>query len=352
MIKKILVTGEKGYIGTLLTDFLIKLNYEVEGVDIGYFENCTLGETNENYKSIRKDIRNLELEDLRTYDAVIHLAGMSNDPLGELEKDITYSVNRDATIKLADLCKKSGVKKFVYYSTQSIYGISKVSEELDEYSSAKDPITAYAVSKWDAEQHITSLGDDKFHVSVLRPATVFGSTLRLRSDIVFNNFMANAFTTGSIDIKSDGSPIRPIVHVQDMCLATKAVLNDFSHERNNHCYNVGKRGGNYTVKEIADSVQKKYPSANIFYSGEHGKDSRTYKVSFEKIHNDYQSIYQPICDLDYGAKEMHDFFNQTNFSKDDLFGIKTNRLNKLKYLMENGYLNKKFEWLKNESQEN
>ena len=160
--------------------------------------------------------------------------------------------------------------------------------------------------------------------------------------------MANAFTTGSIEIKSDGSPIRPIVQVNDMCLATKAVLTDFSMERNNHCYNVGKRGRNYTVKGIADSVQKKYPTANIFYSGEHGKDSRTYKVSFEKIHNDY-NIYKPICDLDYGAIEMHNFFKETNFTKDDLFGIKTNRLNKLKYLMENGYLDKKLEWLKHEA---
>ncbi len=349
MIKKILVTGDKGYIGTLLTKFLQNLNYNVEGIDIGYFENCVLGKIAENYKCIRKDIRNIELNDLSSYDAVIHLAGMSNDPLGELEKDITYSVNRDATIRLADLSKKSGVKKFIYYSTQSIYGISKVSEELDEYESIKDPITAYAISKWDAEQHITSLGNENFHVSVLRPATVFGSSPRLRSDIVFNNFMANAFTTGSIEIKSDGSPIRPIVHVQDMCLATKAVLTDFSPERNNHCYNVGKRGGNYTVKEIADSVQKKYPSANIFYSGEHGKDSRTYKVSFEKIHKDYENIYKPNCDLNFGAKEMHNFFNDTNFGKDDLFGIKTNRLNKLKYLMENGYLNERLEWLKNEA---
>ena len=125
MIKKILVTGDKGYIGTLLTKFLISLNYDVEGIDIGYFENCVLGKISEDYKSIRKDIRNLELNDLSSFDAVIHLAGMSNDPLGELEKDITYSVNRDATIRLADLSKKSGVKKFIYYSTQSIYGISK-----------------------------------------------------------------------------------------------------------------------------------------------------------------------------------------------------------------------------------
>jgi len=346
-MKKILVTGDKGYIGSALTEVLIDRGYYIEGLDTGYFEDCNFLKFKDKYKSLKFDIRNIESKHIEKYDVVIHLAGLSNDPLGELEKSITYEINRDASIRLADLCKKNSVKKFIYFSTQSIYGISQTDDELEEDNSIKNPITAYAISKWEAEQYITNLGDDKFHVNVLRPATVFGVSNRLRSDIVFNNFMSNAYATNEIEIKSDGSPIRPIIHVIDLCLAVLALLNQNNKNNNNQSYNVGKRGGNYTVKEIADAVKNHYSEAKIFYSGEHGKDSRTYKVSFNKIYNEFSNSYNPQWDLKKGAIELDDFFKKVSFKKDDLFGTKTNRLNKLKDLLNKNLIDTKLFWKKN-----
>lgn len=343
-MEKILVTGDKGYIGTKLTQMLINKGYHIEGLDVCYFEDCKFFAENEKYRSLKFDIRNIEGKHIEKYDTVIHLAGLSNDPLGELEKSVTYEINRDASIRIADLCKKKGVKKFIYFSTQSIYGISQIDEELDEYNSIKNPITAYAISKWEAEQHITNLGDENFHVNVLRPATVFGASNRLRSDIVFNNFMSNAHTTNMIEIKSDGSPIRPIIHVVDLCTAVIALLENNNKENNNQSYNVGKKNGNYTVREIADAVQKKYPKSKIFYSGEHGKDSRSYKVAFNKIYDEFGYIYNPQWDLTKGADELYNFFKKVSFTKEDLFGIKTNRLNKLKNLISKNLLDSKLIW--------
>jgi nucleoside-diphosphate-sugar epimerase len=345
-MKKILVTGDKGYIGTILTEILISNGYEVEGLDIGYFEDCKFFNDKEKYNSLKIDIRNIESKHVEKYDTVIHLAGLSNDPLGELEKSVTYEINRDASIRLADLCKKNGVKKFIYFSTQSIYGISQVDDELDEYKSVKNPITAYALSKWEAEQYITNLGDDKFHVNALRPSTVFGASNRLRSDIIFNNFMSNAHTTNIIEIKSDGSPIRPAIHIIDLCSAVLALLKNKNKKNNNKSYNVGKKKGNYTVREIADVVQKKYPEAKIFYSSEHGKDSRSYRVAFNKIYDEFGNFYRPQWNLTKGADELYEFFNKVSFVKNDLFGIKTNRLNKLKDLISKNLLDTKLVWKK------
>jgi nucleoside-diphosphate-sugar epimerase len=347
MNQKILVTGDQGYIGTYLTDFLIKLDYYVEGVDIGYFKDCNLYNLKANYNSRNVDIRSFDYKDIENFDVVIHAAALSNDPLGELDEKITYQINRDASIRLADICKKKGIKQFIYFSTQSIYGISDTKEELDEYKSIKNPITAYAISKWQAEQYITKLGDDNFHVNALRPSTVFGPSARLRSDIIFNNFMANAFTTNMIEIKSDGTPSRPILHIQDLCMSVLAILKNRSKKNNNQSYNLGKKDGNYTVKEIADSVKNQYPNSNIFYSGDHGKDSRSYRVSFNKFHNEFPNIYHSKYSLDYGTQELDLFFKKILFNKEDLFGVKTNRLNKLKYLLKEDYLNDKLEWKKN-----
>ena len=216
---KILVTGDRGYIGSVLVSILKEKDYEVVGLDVGFFEENILSEPCHDYKKITKDIRDINKNDLKDIDSIIHLAGLSNDPLGELSPSLTNTINCEGTIRLANLARELGIERFVFASSQSMYGVSSVDEELDEDKSNKDPVTAYAKAKWDAEKVITALADDNFIVTSFRPSTVFGSSPRLRCDIVFNNLVACAYTTGKIEILSDGSPWRPVVHIKDVCSA-------------------------------------------------------------------------------------------------------------------------------------
>ena len=230
----ILVTGNQGYIGSVLTEILLKENkYNVIGYDIGYYKDCNLTNAPKLNFQISKDIRDVNLNDLNDIDAIIHLAALSNDPLCNFDEKITYDINLNATIKIAELAKKNGVSRFVFASTQSLYGISSSNEELDEYNSEKKPVTAYAKTKYLAENALLNLADENFTVCIFRPSTVFGSSPRLRCDIVFNNLLGSAFTSNQIIIKSDGSPWRPVIHIQDVCQALIAGIKTF---------NMGKRG--------------------------------------------------------------------------------------------------------------
>ncbi|NBO54910.1 MAG: SDR family oxidoreductase, partial [Actinobacteria bacterium] len=221
---KVLVTGDFGYVGSVLVPLLVKRDYEVTGLDIGYFANCSLTSTFKEYRRNAKDIRDIASEDVVGFDAIIHLAGLSNDPAGELQPELTEQINLDATVKLGRLAKSAGVKRLIYASSQSMYGISSSSEELDEDLSEKLPLTTYARTKWEAEIALKELQSDSFSVVCFRPSTVFGVSPRLRCDIVFNNFVACAYTTGKIEILSDGTPWRPVVHIRDVCSAFIAGL--------------------------------------------------------------------------------------------------------------------------------
>ena len=342
---KILITGDKGYIGSILVKYLHDFNYEVFGFDTCFFEMCNLSQPFNRYYSIKKDIRDLQGSDINNADAVIHLAALSNDPLGELKSGITEEINRDASIRVAEIAKKNKVKKFIYMSSQSMYGISDSSNELDEYKSEKNPLTAYAKTKWEAEQEINRLADHNFTVVSLRPSTVFGVSPRIRTDIVFNNLIASAFTTKKIIIKSDGTPFRPIIHVQDVCNAVRAVLIAPDKLVNKRAFNIGIKNGNYTVRMLAENVKKNIKGSSLFFSGEHGNDSRTYKVSFKRILTELNNLYDPIWDLSKGANELINFFNKIKFKKEDLNGYKTNRLNMLNKLIKEGKINDKFRWL-------
>jgi nucleoside-diphosphate-sugar epimerase len=199
---KILVTGNRGYIGTVLVDILLKKSYEVTGYDTDYYDGCELYEFAQPTKQINKDIRDVSVEELEGVDAVIHLAALSNDPLGELEPKLTEEINLHATLKLARLAKETSVKRFIYASSQSMYGITNTDDELDEDNSNKEPLTAYARTKWEAECELKKLNSDGFTVVCFRPSTVFGASPKLRCDIVFNNLLASAYTTGKIEISS------------------------------------------------------------------------------------------------------------------------------------------------------
>ena len=329
---KILVTGNLGYIGAIVTEVLSE-SYEVIGLDNGLYEECLLKEEIKPSKQIKKDIRDIEISDLEGVDAIIHLAALSNDPLGELNPDLTNQINFLAVKKIADLAKKAEVKRFVYVSSQSMYGISNSVNELDEYDSEKNPVTEYAKTKWNAEKYLVSLNNEGFLVVCFRPSTVFGASPRLRCDIVFNNFMACAYTAGKIEIKSDGSPWRPVVHVRDVTAALIAGLKAPKNIIAGKSYNVGIKNGNYTVKNLADIVQKVMPSCDIIFTKEHLIDPRSYKVSFNRILDDLKDFYKPEWNLEKGAKELLEFFEQTNFTEEDFRGKKTNRITNIKSKM-------------------
>ena len=329
---KILVTGNLGYIGSVLVPMLQQQGHEVSGYDIGYYKDCLLYDPHTTLHQINKDIRDVAIEDLTGIEAIIHLAALSNDPLGELSPGLTEEINLTGTLQLAELAKKAGVKRFIYSSSQSMYGISKVDTELEEDSSEKNPITAYARTKWDAELALVKMQTPEFMVVSFRPSTVFGASPRLRCDIVFNNLVACAYTTGKIEIKSDGTPLRPVVHVKDVCAAYIAGLNAPPALVAGRAFNVGIPNGNFTVRELAEAAQRSVPGSELTFTGEHGNDARTYRVSFKRILTELSNYYKPEWDLDKGGKELVELFKQISFTEADFRGRKTTRLAQLSYL--------------------
>jgi len=338
---KILVTGNLGYIGSVLVPNLMDLGHEVVGLDSGYFQECLLDKATDNFVQIKKDIRDVNADDLQGVNAIIHLAGLSNDPLGELAPGLTEEINCEGTIRLADLAKQVGVERFIYSSSQSMYGVSDTDDELDEDLSNKNPVTAYARTKWIAELRINELRSTDFTVCSFRPSTVFGVSPRLRCDIVFNNLVACAYTTNKIEIKSDGTPWRPVVHVKDVCAAFLVGINAPKELVNGRSYNVGILNGNYTVRQLAEAAQRAVPSSTLVFTGEHGNDSRTYRVSFKRILTELNDYFVPTWDLDKGGRELVDFFDKIKFTEDDFRGWKTTRLMQLKRLRETGQLDDK-----------
>jgi nucleoside-diphosphate-sugar epimerase len=343
---KILITGDQGYIGSILAPMLIDKGYEVVGFDSGYYIDNLLENYDNNYLKINKDLRDVSIEDLVGIDGIIHLAGLSNDPLGEFSPALTKDINHLGTVRLAKLAKKAGVSRFVYASSQSMYGISETSDELDEDNSQKNPVTEYAIAKWSAEQELHSLNDINFTVTSFRPSTVFGASPRLRCDIVFNNLVACAFTTGKIEIMSDGSPWRPIVHIKDVCSAFISGIEAPASIVAARAFNVGVLNGNFTVKDIAEAAQRAVPGSELIFTGEH-TDPRTYRVSFKRILTELKDYYKPQWDLDRGGKELVDFFKRTGFTEMDFRGRNTIRLKQLMHLQESNSLDGNFRLLAN-----
>lgn len=334
---KILVTGSQGYIGTVLTDYLKQNGHEIIGTDIGYFSNCNLVELQSEVQTIIKDIRDINEDDLKGYDAIVHLAALSNDPVGELDELLTFQINYQASINLANLAKKQGVKRFVYISTQSIYGISKSEVELEEDVSVKNPQTAYAKSKWLAEQDLKRIESESFSIVYVRPSTVFGWSPRFRSDIVFNNLLVNGLKMNKIEVHSDGSPWRPIVHIKDLCRFILIVLNAPNNVVSGEAFNVGVLGGNYTVKEIAINAQECLPSKPpITFNTENLNDPRSYKVSFHKA---LQLLdFSAEITMEIGGSEIIKEMEEIEIKNGEKLLNKTNRLNHLKFLKSSNFI--------------
>ncbi|MBL79555.1 MAG: UDP-glucose 4-epimerase [Nitrosomonadaceae bacterium] len=341
---KILITGDRGYVGSVLAQVLSDRSYNIVGFDTDYYRGTDLYSIERPYRQITRDIRSVSPEDVEGVEAVVHLAGLSNDPLGELAPNLTEDINLRGTLQLARLAREAGVKRFVYASSQSMYGISNTDDELDEDDSDKNPLTAYARTKWDAELQLKELANENFTIVCFRPSTVFGASPRLRCDIVFNNLVACAYTTGKIEIKSDGTPWRPVVHVRDVSSAFLAGLEAPKELVAGRSFNVGIPDGNYTVRDLAEAAQKAVPGSILTFTGEHGSDSRTYKISFKRILNELKDYYKPAWNLERGGSELVALFEKTGFTEDQFRGLVCNRLMSLNHLTQSNQINKDLFW--------
>ena len=341
-IKNILVTGNLGYVGSVLTHKLVEKDYNVIGFDAGLYDAHIFDFNKKiNFKQIRKDIRLISDNDLDNIDAVIHLAALSNDPLGEFSPSLTEEINYLATTKLIDLAKQKKISRFIFASSQSMYGLVDHENEVTE-DEKKNPLTAYAETKMKAENYLISQKSDDFVVCAFRPSTVFGASPKFRSDIVFNNLMSSAYTKNKIEIKSDGSPWRPVVHVEDV---SDAFLSGILANRdiiNGEVFNVGFfPNGNYKVIDLAKSVKLSFPKCELSFTNEHS-DNRSYRVSFSKIHKFLGEYYKPSWSLNRGAKQILSFFKHNNYNVSDFNGPNTTRLIALKELAKDKKIDNNF----------
>ncbi len=341
----ILVTGSSGYIGSLLVDLLKKAGYRVVGLDTGYFDNpaCQFKAGEQPNKFIKKDIRQIEKSDLENIDAICHLAAISNDPMGALNPELTYEINLRASEKLAKLAKEAGVKKFLFSSSCSVYGQAGNKDITEE--DAVDPKTAYAVSKVEFEKILLKLADTEFCPIILRNSTAYGSSPKLRLDLVLNNLTANAFTSGKIKILSDGSPWRPMIHAEDIARLFVALLDAPRAMVCAQIINAGRNEENFRVKEIAEVVRKSVPQSQLSFSSTPDKDSRTYRVNFDKLKRllpDFKFKWT----LEAATKELLSDFKIQGLPKEVIEAKKFVRLTQLNQLIGEGKIDSELHWKK------
>ncbi len=329
---KVFVTGHKGYIGTHLVSLLKEFGHTVTGCDLNLFQGCEWNQVPMADTELIKDIRKVTERDLAGHDCVMHLASISNDPMGKLNEDVTFSINRDGTIHLAKLAKAAGVPRFLFAASCAEYG-RKGTDSLDE-NSPFDPLSAYAKSKVEAEEVLKNMSDGTFCVVTLRNATSFGSSSMLRLDLVANNLLASAYALGEIRVMSDGTPWRPVVHCKDIARAFIAFMTAPTDIVCGRAVNIGANAENYQIFQIAETVKKIVPKAPIIYTGEIGGDARSYRVNFDllgKLLPDFKIAYP----LQAGLEELHEQFVQHRFIADDFLGDRYFRLRAIKRKFDN-----------------
>ncbi|MDH3217710.1 MAG: SDR family oxidoreductase, partial [Candidatus Krumholzibacteria bacterium] len=323
----ILVTGHKGYIGTVLVRLLLAKGYEVLGLDSDLYEQCTFGDGLVEVPEVKKDIRDVQPADIDGVDAVFHLAGLSNDPLGDLNPRLTYEINHQASVRLAVLAKEAGIERFVFSSSCSNYGAA--GDDLIDEKGAFNPVTPYGESKVLVEKDISKMADGTFCPTLLRNATAYGVSPRLRFDLVLNNLVAWAFTTGQVYLKSDGSPWRPIVHIEDISNAFIAVLEAPKEQVHNQAFNIGRTDQNFRIRELADIVKETVPNCRIEYAEDAGPDKRNYRVNCDKV---VQTLpgFKPRWDARQGAKELYDAYQGIGLKLEDFEGPKYKRIDHIR----------------------
>jgi nucleoside-diphosphate-sugar epimerase len=338
---KVFVTGTEGYLGCLFAPLLLEHGHEVTALDTGFYKSGWLyNGTTMTAKTITKDLRHITVEDLQGMDAIVHMAELSNDPTGQLSPTITYDINHKGSVRLAELAKQAGVKRFVYMSSCSVYGVASEGDVTEE--TPVNPQTAYAECKSFVERDVTQMAADNFSPTFMRNATAFGASPRMRFDIVLNNLSGLAWTTQEIKMTSDGTPWRPLVHALDIAKALLCVLEAPRDIVHNQIFNVGDTANNYQVKQIAEIVAEVFTGCKLSF-GDSGSDNRSYRVSFEKINTQLPGFK---CDWDArrGAQQLYDVFTQIDMTQDLFESRGFTRLKQLEYLIKTQQIDKDFFW--------
>ncbi|MGE0622650.1 MAG: NAD-dependent epimerase/dehydratase family protein [Pseudomonadales bacterium] len=339
---RVLVTGHLGYIGCVLTPMLTERGHDVHGIDSDMYRNCTFFGSVPDVPATIKDVRDVYPEELKGYDAVIHLAGLSNDPLGDYRPELTEDINFRGSVRMAQMAKSAGVERFIFASSCSNYGAS--GDNFLTEKAAFNPVTPYGESKVNVEHSVGPMASDEFSPVFLRASTAYGVSPRLRFDLVVNNLVAWAFTTGKVHIKSDGTPWRPLVHVEDIARAYVAALEAPRDAVHGQAFNVGQTSENYRIREVADLVERQVPNCEIEFAADGGPDKRCYRVDCNYISRTLHE-FKPQWTVARGIQQLYERYVDVGLKLEDFEGVRFQRIAHVKHLLEQKHLDDNLRWV-------